>query len=128
MVRRALERGLSDVFHVTAAEDGAAALRHIEEALRVDVILTDIRMPNLDGLGFHRVLQAQHSDLARRTVFMSGSLDEEAVHRELVKLDNLCIAKPFSVRALQQQLIQLLERWGMNDASSSQGGGRALFR
>lgn len=119
MVRRAIERGLSDVFHVTMAEDGLAALKHIEQAARVDLILTDIRMPNLDGLGFHRALREKHPELARRTIFMSGSLDEDAVHRELAKIGTATIAKPFSVRALQQQLIELLEVWGMNEPQAA---------
>lgn len=115
MVRRAIERGLSDVFHVMIAEDGHVALKHIEQASHVDVILTDIRMPNLDGLGLHRVLREKYPGLARRTIFMSGSLDEEAVHREITRLDTKSIAKPFSVRSLQRQLIELLETWGMNE-------------
>jgi two-component system, cell cycle sensor histidine kinase and response regulator CckA len=68
VVRRALEtRG----FRVVAVRDGEEALRLGEEMLdRVDVLLTDLRMPRLGGEALARALRLRHPSL--RVLFMSG--------------------------------------------------------
>jgi two-component system, chemotaxis family, chemotaxis protein CheY len=39
-------------FRVATAVDGVSALKHIEGGLRPDLVITDINMPNMDGLTF----------------------------------------------------------------------------
>jgi CheY-like chemotaxis protein len=60
-----LEQG----FHVTLAEDGQAALE-AASAAPFDVLLTDLRMPRLDGAALIRQLRAARPDLP--VVVMSG--------------------------------------------------------
>jgi len=57
-------------FHVVPAEDGEAALRLVDEVARVDLLLTDICMPKLDGLELARRLGAARPAL--RILFVSG--------------------------------------------------------
>jgi len=57
-------------FRVVPAQDGEAALRLVNEAAPVDLLLTDIRMPKLDGLELARRLGAAHPTL--RVLFVSG--------------------------------------------------------
>ena len=45
-------------FDARGAEDGEAALRACE-AWTPDIVLTDLQMPNLDGLGLIRRLRAE---------------------------------------------------------------------
>ena len=49
---------------------GAGAAR----AHPVDLILSDLRMPDLDGPGLHRELAASSPELARRMVFVTGDV------------------------------------------------------
>jgi PAS domain S-box-containing protein len=62
-----------DGYEVVTAGNGVAAL----ELLRnrdFDVILCDIRMPQLDGPGLLRALQASRPNLARRLLLMTGDV------------------------------------------------------
>jgi two-component system chemotaxis response regulator CheY len=44
-------------YEVTQAEDGQAGLNNLK-ALKVDAVITDLNMPNLDGIGLIRALRA----------------------------------------------------------------------
>ena len=55
MVRGALE---ADHHHVVEAPDGRAALRTLEAA-RPDLVITDVNMPEMDGLSLVRALREQ---------------------------------------------------------------------
>jgi PAS domain S-box-containing protein len=62
-----------DGYMVVTADNGATAL----ELLRTeyfDVILCDIRMPQLDGPGLLRALQESHPDLVRKLLLMTGDV------------------------------------------------------
>ena len=58
------------------ADSGEAALGAIE-LLRPDVVLLDLRMPDLDGLGVLERLRAAEPRPTCRVLIVSASLDEE---------------------------------------------------
>jgi PAS domain S-box-containing protein len=61
----------SDGHRVQVAHSGKQALKRLEgEAF--DLILSDLRMPELDGPSFHRVLQERHPALCARVGFITG--------------------------------------------------------
>ena len=49
---------LATAFQVAQAEDGAAALARLEAGLTPALVVSDVMMPNLDGLGLCRALRA----------------------------------------------------------------------
>jgi CheY-like chemotaxis protein len=63
-----------DGYVVTATPDGAAALA-AAEGLDFDVLLTDLRMPVMDGTALIRALRLQRPDLP--VVVMSGDVPPE---------------------------------------------------
>lgn len=76
--RRPAGHGVQSGGHGTAAprreEDsrgGVAALDLIQRE-RFDLVLTDIRMPRLDGPGLYRELTRRDPELARRLIFLTG--------------------------------------------------------
>jgi two-component system NtrC family sensor kinase len=70
---------LSEEGHeVDVAANGKAALARIETA-RYDVVLCDMRMPELDGPGLHRELSQRFPEMVARLAFVTGdSLSEES--------------------------------------------------
>ena len=70
MVREVLNR---DHHQVAVATSGREALERLAEH-PVDLILSDLRMPDLDGPALHRELAARRPDLARRIVFVTGDV------------------------------------------------------
>src|SRR6266566_1754020 len=49
VIRRAIVKALSGEFQLTEAEDGEAAWLHLLENERIQVVITDMEMPKLDG-------------------------------------------------------------------------------
>ena len=72
LAQRVLERQLRAVVHV--ADNGAAALESIEEAAP-DVILTDLQMPEVDGLGLVEAIRRDHPFIP--TILMTAHGSEE---------------------------------------------------
>jgi two-component system response regulator HydG len=60
---------------VREAPDGVAALELLAEGPS-DVILTDLRMPRMDGIAFYAELRRRDPALADRVVFLSGDVAE----------------------------------------------------
>ena len=82
-------------FAVLEAEDGQQALDVVQEE-RLDLVITDIRMPGMDGLGLLANLRSQFPDLP--VLAISGYLDAE----ELQEYDfDGFIEKPVNLEQLQ---------------------------
>ena len=94
-----LQRG----YRVLEAADGAIALRlaagHVGE---IDLVLTDVMMPNLGGRGMVEELKELSPDM--RVLFMSGYPKEEIFpDREMAKL-TAYLQKPFSSETLATEV------------------------
>jgi CheY-like chemotaxis protein len=91
----------ADGLEVDTAFDGLAALDKVASK-RFDLILSDLRMPRLDGLGLYHALSERHPAMARHVVFMSGDvLDREA--RTLVESSGVpMLMKPFDIGELRR--------------------------
>lgn len=107
MVRQLVRRMLEpEVCRVMEAEDGETALRLIERNLEtIDVVLTDLLMPGIDGFDVVQVLTSHHPNLP--IVCMSGYANQALAGR---RLDVPFVAKPFTVEALRGILEPLIER------------------
>jgi CheY-like chemotaxis protein len=94
-VREFIVRALSGVGHeVTTAVDGRAALDELGRAT-FDVLVTDIVMPNVDGIAL--ALKATSLDENLRVVMISGYAQERMRAHNIDALVHRIIAKPFSI-------------------------------
>lgn len=107
-IRETLHQLLEDEgYLVEQAPDGVAALDALRTSKRRMVVLLDVMMPRLDGLG---VLQAVTSDeaLANRHRFVVMTASSSALTDSLVQLMRQvkapALIKPFSI----EQLLDLL--------------------
>ena len=91
-------------YEVETAADGSIALQATEVG-GIGVVLSDVAMPGLDGVGLYRALEARGSPLLRRFAFMSAAPSRADVG-ELVAHGIPMLRKPFIVR----DLLQLVER------------------
>ncbi len=92
-VAELLQSVLAKQYVVDSAEDGTLALRKAS-GRHFDVILSDIEMPNMNGIEFHRRLTEVVPEVAERFVFYSSS--EE--HLEFCRrLGARCLLKPASL-------------------------------
>jgi len=107
-VRTMATRALTEVgYRVLEAENGRAALalvrRHRE---RLDLVVTDVGMPDLDGYELVRCLDAERPGL--RVVFMSGYGDRDHRERSLPGPPRPFLQKPFSPDALVRAVGEVL--------------------
>jgi CheY-like chemotaxis protein len=58
-------------YEVEMAADGAEALCLCEQA-RYDLILSDLRMPKMDGAAFYQALQDKYGSAMPRMIFVTG--------------------------------------------------------
>lgn len=93
-------------YTVLEAPGGEEALQIAREnAQRIDVVLTDVRMPGLDGPSLVRKLGDVLPTL--RVVYMSGYTDGR-LDRELPLPGRAFLSKPFTVEQLTRTLADIL--------------------
>ena len=94
-------------YDVETAPNGRAALERIE--LRsYDLILSDLRMPELDGLGLYREIEQRRPDLLRRFVFITGTSEHTDYHHFIDVVNVPILTKPFDMSDLQRVAREVL--------------------
>jgi signal transduction histidine kinase/CheY-like chemotaxis protein len=94
---------------VDKANDGAEALRLLEKG-HYDAIVSDIRMPGVDGPELYEKAAAIDPEYRNRFLFMSGDLVRESTQGFVSTLDCPCLLKPFPLQVLFQHLQPHLDR------------------
>lgn len=106
-VRDLLARALTmDGHEVESAPDGAAALDQLADAGPFDLLLTDIRMPIMDGIAL--ALAAARNDPNLAIVLMTGYAGERERAQGLDALVHDIVLKPFSLSDMKQALAAAL--------------------
>jgi len=72
-----------------------------------DVIITDLRMPDMSGREFYDALRRDRPELIRRIVFSTGDTVRGDTLEFLEAQGRPCLQKPFSLVELRQVLGQL---------------------
>lgn len=88
-----------DGYEVDLAGNGRLALEKIE-AGNYDLILSDLRMPELDGVGLYRELERRRPDLLRRLIIITGTSSHPEYQGFLAETDVPVLEKPFGLPAL----------------------------
>jgi two-component system NtrC family sensor kinase len=85
---------LGNQVHVAANGADARALLATSE---YDVVLLDLRMPDLGGEALYRDMLERDALHARRVVFVTGDLQSDAAQRFLIEAGRPVIGKPFQL-------------------------------
>lgn len=103
-VRAFVARALLHAGHeVVQAEDGGIASEIVvEQEGRFDLLLSDIRMPVMDGIALALSVAASHPGL--RIVLMTGFADQRERAHGLEALIYDVIPKPFTLSALMEKV------------------------
>src|SRR5690349_3114165 len=94
-------------YRVCGAGTGEEALRHLEEA-RLNLVITDLRMPGIDGMEFLRRLKAKWPDTEVVVMTAFGSIDTAVEAMRLGAHDYL--TKPIDRERLIVVVQKALER------------------
>jgi CheY-like chemotaxis protein len=97
------ELGLSPL----ATGNPRSALRILQSSTQIDLLITDVRMPEMSGLDLAEQARNLHPDL--KVLFITGySADFHQGHRELTKGTAL-LTKPFTLDMLAQTIQEMIE-------------------
>jgi two-component system cell cycle sensor histidine kinase/response regulator CckA len=98
MVRTVAERALTrHGYTVLTASHGEEALEILGQATHIDLLISDVVMPTMDGPTLVRHAREQFPDLP--ILFMSGYAEEQL--RKSIQIDRVAfLPKPFSVKQL----------------------------
>ena len=105
-VRRALEL---DGHTVHTTNDGAEAIKHLHAKTgEVDLVLTDIKMPIMDGIALALSVAKEWPDLP--ILMMTGFADQRERANGLDRLIKGVVAKPFTLQEIQDAVRDVLAK------------------
>jgi two-component system NtrC family sensor kinase len=94
-------------YDVDTAPHGVAALERLERRT-YDVVLCDLRMPELDGLGLFREIEQRYPDLLHRFVFVTGTSEHADYQGFIDDVKVPVLTKPFDMADLVRVVQELL--------------------
>ncbi len=106
LLLKAFRRMLGETHEVTTALGGLEALHELERDAKYDVILCDLQMPELSGMGVYEAVQRRWPALADRFVFVTGGAFSPDAKRFLEESVIAVIQKPFRI----EDVLALIER------------------
>ena len=98
---------MADGHEVDAVHTGHAALERLADHT-YDLIVSDLRMPGLDGRGLYRELELRHPAMLRRILFVTGSALDPGNEEFLKATRAPWLGKPFTIAELRRMTQQLL--------------------
>ncbi len=101
IVTRAIARSLEREHDVSVSASGGEALGRLGSGERFDVILCDLMMPQMTGMGFHARLQDTMPEQADRILFMTGGAFTPETHAFLDLHPTRRIEKPLDMGNLR---------------------------
>jgi signal transduction histidine kinase/ActR/RegA family two-component response regulator len=83
--------------HLThVVPNGRVALERLDQR-SYDLVITDTKMPVLDGVGLYREIERRFPSIRRRVIFVTGDVLDEDKQKILALTEATVIAKPFSL-------------------------------
>jgi two-component system NtrC family sensor kinase len=92
---------------VDTVANGRLALDQLA-AHAYDLILCDVRMPELDGPSLYRLLERQQPHLCQRVIFLTGDTMEPATQAFLEASGAPCLTKPFTIAEARHAIQRVL--------------------
>ena len=93
-------------FDVATAEDGRDAMDQVL-AVAPDIVVSDVRMPRLNGCELLAALRANPALLGLRFVLLTNLADTDATIDHAIAQADACLTKPFTRELLLNTLRQL---------------------
>jgi signal transduction histidine kinase len=118
-MRRCLRSQLDENYDVLEAVDGVQALEKTTQFLP-DIILLDVMMPEMDGLGVCRELRKREDTAGIPIIMLTARADEETKFNALALGANDFLAKPFSSTELRARIKNLIESHDFQHKLSTQ--------
>ena len=87
------------------ARNGQEALERVEETTPIDIVVTDVNMPQMNGFELLLKMRDKHPEI--KTVIISAYSDEQSIHTATKSGASAFISKPPDFKELQNTLKNL---------------------
>ena len=111
-----LERMLSSDYTVYKASNGQEGLDIIRRNGNIDIVLSDIIMPVMDGFEMIETVRAENPDII--IIAMTALYSGKNVTKVMEKGADVYLLKPFDIHQLEQHIKKLLENKLQNRTDS----------
>jgi two-component system chemotaxis response regulator CheY len=120
-MRRIMTNVLARLGHsdVVEAANGREALDRLDEAMRVDFVITDLFMPGVNGLDFLRIVRERPDMRDVPVVVVTGNASRSAVLQAKRLGANGYILKPFTAELLKERIENLCPQRDGDDPGNS---------
>ena len=105
VIREALTRG---GYSVEAVEGAGPALQLFEYS-KFDVLMLDLRMPEMDAEKLFEILCQWHPELATNVIFMTGDTASIDTQRFIATTERPILIKPFGLDTLEKAVSRELD-------------------
>ncbi len=95
-------------YTVHAAENGESALRLAETLPHIDLLVTDVVMPGIDGVELWERLRKLRPGI--KVLFLSGWASDAVVRHRILEGEVPFVQKPFTAEALGRKVFELMKR------------------
>ena len=118
-LRFMLERVFVRDYRIASAENGFQGLEKVKEGY-VDVVVSDIEMPEMNGIAFLQEALKLDPGIAGRFLFFSGFISEE--HQAFLHAHQVPhLMKPAKIEAIKRKVAEILERNRHQSSALSHG-------
>lgn len=105
MLLYSMRRMLDDEYDVTIANGGQKAIDLVnKKENHFDLIISDVSMPDINGVNLYLYIAKHHPGLEKRIIFMTGGPTSVYLDDFFTSIPNLRLAKPFEAKQLQQEI------------------------
>jgi CheY-like chemotaxis protein len=98
-----------DQHSVALASSGLEAADLVERE-SFDIIITDMKMPGMDGAEFYRQVRQRDPAQARRIIFITGDTVSPDTRSFLQRVSNPVLSKPFKIGPLRDAIESVLSQ------------------
>ncbi|MDE7126458.1 MAG: response regulator [Bacteroidales bacterium] len=109
-LRHYLEKSLSDEYNALSAGNGEEALMILRSGKKVDLIVSDVMMPKMDGIELCNCLKKDMDFSHIPIILLSANSDSEMKTLSVQNGSDLYVEKPVDIRYLKTIINSLLEK------------------
>ncbi|MCX7872511.1 MAG: response regulator [Verrucomicrobiae bacterium] len=84
------------------------------------VVLSDVRMPEIDGKQFYEILRTRKPEYEKRVIFLTGDTVSEDTQNFLKSTGTLHIQKPFRIASIQEAIEKTLAQINLPQPQNTQ--------
>jgi signal transduction histidine kinase/CheY-like chemotaxis protein len=95
---------------IQTADSSSQGLALLTGGAELDIILCDVMMPEQTGVDFYEAVGRDHPRYLERIIFITGGTFTDREDAFLVRIPNLCLAKPVSKVTLEAAILKTLRR------------------